>query len=212
MSRLKDLYNAIETLRKEGVSTSDLEYKVGKAEEEIIQNEILPMLTETIAPALKQVQRELVLVVDYKPDSPISVHLSRKRNITDVISDAVEIRPDPVVTHKVGPVRENVKNRMPKSGLCVNYPNGEILQLDKACDTFAEFVRRTGYMRVHALGISLDGFNLVSNTKDPKYGSQQHEVERGWYVNVHSNTATKVRLITKISQALHLGVRAYVVE
>ena len=35
MSRLSDLYKAMETLRKEGVSTDDLEQKVGELEEEI---------------------------------------------------------------------------------------------------------------------------------------------------------------------------------
>ena len=81
MSRLSDLYKAMETLRKEGLSLNeDLEKQVSELEENIIKKEILPIVTETIAPALKQVQRELVLVVDYVPGMPISVHLSRKRN------------------------------------------------------------------------------------------------------------------------------------
>ena len=78
MSRLSDLYKAMETLRKEGLSLNeDLEKQVSDLEENIIKKEILPIVTETIAPALKQVQRELVLVVDYVPGIPISVHLSR---------------------------------------------------------------------------------------------------------------------------------------
>lgn len=88
MSRLSKLYDAIETLRKEGVSTDDLEEKVSQAEEDIIKKEILPILTQNIEPALQQVKRELVLVVDYQPGQPISVHLSRKRNFTAEIADA----------------------------------------------------------------------------------------------------------------------------
>lgn len=41
MSRLNDLYKAMETLRKEGASTEDLEQKVGSLEEDIIKKEIL---------------------------------------------------------------------------------------------------------------------------------------------------------------------------
>ena len=77
MGRLSKLYEAIETLRKEGVSTDGLEAKVNQAEEEIIKKEILPIVTKSIAPALKEVQRELVLVVDYMPNEDISVHLTR---------------------------------------------------------------------------------------------------------------------------------------
>lgn len=64
----------METLRREGLSLNeDLEKQVNELEENIIKKEILPIVTENIAPALKQVQRELVLVVDYVPGAPISV-------------------------------------------------------------------------------------------------------------------------------------------
>ena len=48
MSRLDDLYKAIETMRREHLSTADLEAKVSLAEEEIIKNEILPVLKQNI--------------------------------------------------------------------------------------------------------------------------------------------------------------------
>ena len=92
MSRLSDLYKAMETLRKEGLPvTDDLEIKANELEEDIIKKEILPMLSRTIEPALQPVKRELVLVVDYVPGQPLSVHLSRKRNFTADIPDAKEI-------------------------------------------------------------------------------------------------------------------------
>ena len=49
MSRLGDLYKAMETLRKEGLSLNeDLERQVSELEEDIIKKEILPVVTETI--------------------------------------------------------------------------------------------------------------------------------------------------------------------
>lgn len=212
MSRLSDLYKAMETLRKEGVSTEDLEQKVGKLEVEIIQKEILPVVRDNIAPALKQVQRELVLVVDYLPGQPISVHLSRKRNITEFISDAVEILPDPAVEHKVGKEHEKQTKRAQKKGLCITYPSGEVLQMSKASDTLTEFIRRVGYQKVRALEIKVDRINLVSNSKDSKYSAEQHEVAKGWYVNTHSNNETKLRQINKISKALGIDVKAELIK
>ena len=65
MSRLSDLYKAMETLRKEGLSLNeDLEKQVSDLEENIIKKEILPIVTETIAPALKQVQVSVVNGID----------------------------------------------------------------------------------------------------------------------------------------------------
>ena len=64
MSRLSKLYEAMETLRKEGLPVDEnLERKVNELEEDIIKKEILPVLSKTIEPALQSVKRELVLVV-----------------------------------------------------------------------------------------------------------------------------------------------------
>ena len=58
-----------------------------------------PVLKQNIEPALQPVKRELVLVVDYVPGNPLSVHLSRKRNSAAEIPDAKEIVIDLEVTH-----------------------------------------------------------------------------------------------------------------
>ena len=58
-----------------------------------------PVLKQNIEPALQPVKRELVLVVDYVPGNPLSVHLSRKRNFAAEIPDAKEIVIDLEVTH-----------------------------------------------------------------------------------------------------------------
>ena len=128
MSRLSDLYKAMETLRKEGVSTEDLEQKVGSLEEDIIKKEILPVVTQTIEPALKQVQRELVLVVDYHPGEPISVSLSRKANIAELL-DAKLLEQDPQVEHRDGTKRRKpVEHINEKSVLRVTFPDGTVIE------------------------------------------------------------------------------------
>lgn len=212
MSRLSDLYKAIETLRKEGISNSELEEQVSELEENIIKKEILPIITETIAPALKQVQRELILVVDYKPNSQISVHISRKRNFKAIIKDAKEILPDPQTEYHINQKHSNFNSKNPRKGLYIEYPDGEVLQLDKAADTLTEFIRRAGYQRVRELGITIDRINLVSDIKDFKYGASQHKVAPGWYVNTHSNGETKVKQIRRISEALNLNVSVKLIQ
>ena len=58
---------------------------VDELEEEIIKTEVLPSITEEIEPRLRQIKRKLVLVVDYDPDTSLSVKLSRKVNISQLI-------------------------------------------------------------------------------------------------------------------------------
>jgi len=54
-------------------------------EEGIIKEEILPALDNDIAPRLEPIKRDLVLVVEYHPGEPISVALSRKTKISEIM-------------------------------------------------------------------------------------------------------------------------------
>ena len=200
----------METLRKEGVSTEDLEQKVGSLEEDIIKKEILPVVTQTIEPALKQVQRELVLVVNYHPGEPISVSLSRKANIAELL-DAKLLEQDPQVEHRDGTKRRNpVEHINEKSVLRVTFPDGTVIEDKKAKMTFTKTIQKLGLMRVRNLGIAFCGVPIVSNTLDKKYGKTQVPVEGGLYVMTHSSTRDKKKMLDKIST--RLGIKLKVEE
>ena len=212
MSRLSDLYKAMETLRREGLSLNeDLEKQVNELEENIIKKEILPIVTETIAPALKQVQRELVLVVDYVPGSPISVHLSRKRNFTAAISDAKEILPDPQVEHKEIGKGSPKGNIAPATRLKITFADGRVIQESQAAETFRQFVMEIGAERVRALGMTQCKVPLISNTLDTKYKRAQKPVGNGWYLMTNSNPLTKKRDIERIAKELNIKLKVEVV-
>ena len=119
----------METLRKEGLPVGeDLEKKANELEEEIIKKEILPVLNKTIEPALQPVKRELVLVVDYVPGQPLSVHLSRKRNFAAELTDAKEMVLDPEVVHQErNTLREDKRGRGPARDLSVYFPDGTVI-------------------------------------------------------------------------------------
>ena len=213
MSRLSDLYKAMETLRKEGLSLNeDLERQVSELEENIIKKEILPIVTETIEPALKQVQRELVLVVDYHPGMPISVSLSRKTNITELI-EAKRLEADPEVNHKEFGPRKNKRTQIaPRTGLCIYRKDGSILQERDAATTFTSAIMEAGLMRVRELNVRFCGINVVSTTKDKKYGNTQREASPGLFVLTHSSTKDKKKMLDKINKALKMGWRIEIVE
>lgn len=208
MSRLSNLYKAMETLRKEGLSLNeDLERQVTELEENIIKKEILPTVTETIEPALKQVQRELVLVVEYKPNMPISVALSRKTNIAELL-EAKILEPDPQVEHREGGKRKRaVKHINGKTILRVTFPTGTVIEEAKAKTTFAKTIQRIGLMRVRSLGITFCGVPIVSNTLDRKYGKAQISMGDGLYVMTHSSTHDKKKQLCRISKELNLGLK-----
>jgi len=86
MTKLEKLYSIIENSREVGVKLSkDVLQQVEELEEGIIKEEILPALGNDIAPRLEPIKRDLVLVVEYHPGEPISVALSRKTKISEIM-------------------------------------------------------------------------------------------------------------------------------
>lgn len=203
----------METLASEGLELSvEQEAQLRKAEEEIIQKEILPVLTEKIEPVLNQIERELVLVVDYVPKQPLKVSLSRKRNLADVLSDAVEIKPDPQVEHRTfGPQSTPKGDIASKTILSVTMPDGRVIKHAKAKDTFIEVIKEIGVERIRPLGVTFCKIPIISNTRDSKYGRAQHPIGGGWLILTHSSTKDKKKMLEKIAQALNLNIKVDIV-
>lgn len=213
MSRLSDLYKAMETLHKEGLPVNeDLEKKASELEEEIIKKEILPILSKTIEPALQPVKRELVLVVDYVPGQPLSVHLSRKRNFAAELTDAKEMVLDPEVTHRSHNLSSEDKiERGPARDMVVIFPDGTIIEEKTAAETLVEVVRKIGVAKVRKVveeqNLKFCKVPVISNRRDAKYGRSQKELGDGWLLITHSNNSMKKTFIEKVSEALGLGLK-----
>ena len=218
MSRLSKLYEAMETLRKEGLPvTEDLEKKANELEEEIIKKEILPVLTKTIEPALQPVKRELVLVVDYVPGQPLSVHLSRKRNFAAEIPDAKEIVLDPEVEHGSRTIKTDEKlTHAPASDLSIIFPDGTVIAEKNAAATRVAAIKKIGVARVRKVvedeGLVFCKVPVISNRRDAKYGKSQKDLGDGWLVITHSSNKTKKSFFEKVSKALNLGLKVEIAE
>ncbi len=218
MSRLSKLYEAMETLRKEGLPVDEnLERKANELEEDIIKKEILPVLGKTIEPALQPVKRELVLVVDYVPGQPLSVHLSRKRNFAAELTDAKEMVLDPEVTHRSHNFHSDEKiERKPARDMTVTFPDGTVIAEKTAVETLVEVVKKIGVAEVRKV---VEDYNLkfckvpvISNRRDAKYGKNQRDLGGGWLLITHSNNPMKKAFIEKVSNVLHLGIKVSLKE
>ncbi len=180
-------------------------------EEDIIRKDILPVVKERIEPALSQVQRELVLVVDYAPGTPLKVKLSRRAKL-ESIKDLVDLTPDPQVGHSSHIVTQASKTRAKASRLIVHLPDGKVIQENSAAETLVAAVKRADPLKVRALGIICCRVPLVSTTKDKKYGDSQVDVGDGLYVITHSNNNMKKGFLDKISNAFDLGWTVEVIK
>lgn len=209
MTKLEKLYSTIKNLKELGLELGeDLLKQTNELEQEIIKKEILPVISEKIEPIIGQIQRELVLVVDYVPNEPLSVRLSRKRNFSAEM-ETIEIVPDPQVEHNIGTIKRNATRKSSKTNLRVTFPDGKVVENRFAYETLYEVVKLAGTEKVRALGIVQCGVPLVSNTLDNFYN--QKEIGKGLYLITHSSTVQKRQQIERISEALKLGLKVEIV-
>lgn len=216
MTKLEKLYSIIENSREVGVKLNkDVLQQVEELEEGIIKEEILPALGKDIAPRLEPIKRDLVLVVEYHPGEPISVALSRKAKISEIMgaktltpksSTPVKSKEEPEGTLPHVPTKhiENVTK-----GLKVTFPDGTVIWRRAAIDTFIDTLRKIGLERIPEVGIEHGyGFNLVSRDKRPTVPGHiwQHECD-GWYIYSNISNSQKASDLQLISKHYHLGLK-----
>lgn len=212
MSKLSKLYELRRLSQEFGMEWTEKQERQLEAEEEhLIKNEVLPVVSKSIEPALSQVERELVLVVDYVPGIPLKVSLSRKRNLFDSLEDVVEIKPDPEVEHteKKKGGKKVVTN--PRTRLRITMTDGSIIEERTAWQSLQKFIQRVGVEKVRAVGLIANKIPLVSNTVDKKYKTAQKPLGNGWLLMTCSDTATKRKQILAIASYIGMKINVDII-
>jgi len=211
MTNLEKLYQSIATLKELGLPLHEETLNaVDNLEEELIKNEIIPRLSESIEAIITQIQRPIVLVVDYVPGESLSVRLTRKRVITDE-SETKEfsLAPKPKEREKK---TDKTYTSSPKSswtGLMVTFPDNKVINNRYAYETLIEAVQKVGVQKVEGLNLKHLGLNFITKTRDDFYN--QHELSGGYLILTHSSTIKKKQQLDEISDKLKLGLKVEVV-
>ena len=167
MNKLEALYSAIENFQKLGVKIDEKTIESTlNIEEGIIRSEMIPAMSNAIIPIISQIQRELVLVIEYSPDKPIELKMTRKRSFKlteeeeSIITQRKEFKKEVKYTLKS-------HTKSPKTNLLVSFPTGVKIKNKLAMNTFCEVIEKIGLQKVEKLNIRSCGSNLVSKIKNP---------------------------------------------
>lgn len=208
MTKLEELYNSINVLKKLGLPLNDETLEaVNHLEEELIKNEVIPRLSESIEPIITKIQRPLVLVIDYMPNEKLSVRMTRKRVITDDIETKeypIAIKESTIDYSLQDSERKRVfAEKSPKTGLIVKFPNGRVINNRFAYETFIETIELIGIEKVKKMDLKILNHDLIS--KDESI-YDQHKTKEGYLIITHSSTKSKKDVLDKISKEYNLGL------
>lgn len=219
MGKLQDYYRLFDMFK--GNLTDEQKRILESLEDQLIAEEILPAIRESVAPVLGNLRRPLSLIVDYHPELGIIVKTTRSE---------VVVREKTVKKYRIPNQRkvnygeilaesnqgqtiiQKELKRSPATGLCIWISNNEFIQEVRASQTMARAIDIIGPNRVADLGIPHDGDFLVTKTKHHKYSREQQLLSDGYLVNTHSSTETKKKQLEKISDALQLGWKVDVIK
>lgn len=234
MGKLQEYYRLFDMFK--GKLNNEQKKILEGLEDQLIAEEILPAISESVAPVLSTLRRPLTLVVEYDPEGGIVVKSTRgevvvKENTTkeyqipstnktvkvvetDSTSDS---EPDtqadsPQVADDANDDIKDPIKRSPATGLCVWTSDTDFIQEKTAALTMAKAIIAAGVDNVATLNIPHDGDFLVSKTKHPKYPREQQPLPNGYLLNTHSSTSTKKRQLDRIIDALHLNWRVEIVK
>lgn len=212
-SKLQKLYQIMRNSEELGLPLNkETTAQINEMEEKLIKDEVLPLIHDNIEPTLREVERPLVLVVEYDPNGSLRVNLSRKVNIAATISDAKEITPDPIVEHTEKRKGRKKVVTKPRTRLRITMPDGTVIEEHTAWESLKKFVLSVGIDKVRAVGLIANKILLVSNTVDTKYKTAQKPLGNGWLLMTCSDTPTKRKQILTIASYLNLNVGVEIVN
>jgi hypothetical protein len=105
--------------------------------------------------------------------------------------------------------RLSPRKRSPKTTLKVTFPDGHIICDTVAAQTFVKVMVELGLDRVKSLGLTINGFPLISHQKSETYNQYK---EGNNYIMTHSATDQKKRLLEEIAKKLNAKIRITTVK
>lgn len=204
MATLKELYTTLKSLRDMNLPVDDKLLKAAdNLEEKIIKEEILPALSQNIEPQLSEIQRDLVLVVEYHPGEPLSVALSRKAKISEII-DAKTLTPK----SQTDCLLLNADNTIEAEGRDLRITiDGKVFQEKNSIQTFIAALKYIGLDRIPQVGITCSGYNLVDTRKRTDGTRKWQQEEDGKWVYIYFSNPTKVKYLFQIAKYLKESIQ-----
>ena len=219
MGKLQEYYRLFDMFK--GKLNDDQKKILEGLEDQLIAEEILPAISESVAPVLGTLRRPLTLIVDYDPEGGITVkttrgevvvkeHTVKKYEIpnTKKVVKVSEVEDTPEL-----PIPETPEEDVPKytRGPIKKFEvrlNGKVVEGKDGAGILTETIRQIGYERVAALNIMFvkGAYNLVDKRKRTDQGKLWQRQSGEWYIYTTTSNPTKAENLAEIAERLGIDL------
>lgn len=222
MGKLQEYYRLFDMFR--GKLTNEQKSILEGLEDQLIAEEILPAIRESVAPVLGNLRRPLTLVVDYDPEGGITVKTTRGEVVVKEKTVKKYQIPSTNKVITVGETTESLETEEPDQrdtsaetpkftrGPKVKFEvilNGKIVEGKDGAGILAEAIRRIGYERVAALDIRfVNGiYNLVDKRKRTDQNKLWQRQSGDWFIYTNISNPVKADNLAEIAERLGLDMQ-----
>ena len=191
--KLQKADEAVEMLKALDLPVSkDQLNAIAEMERECLLEEVTPRIQKIQKPIVKNMNTSFRIDISYTPETGLVINtLDNKRpyrRSTDESDSGHRSR------KKVGTLR-------------VTYPDGRVIEHNKASQTLVDVVESIGFDNVEKLKWTVTSQPFVSKERHP----HRQQERDGWYITTHSSTPFKKKQIEDLSNKFKLKLKVEIV-
>lgn len=202
MSKLTDIRSSLKELELLGLPvSSEQKLHLADAENEFIQEEIIPKIKEIIQGLFDEIDFKTKIAIEYDGN----------------LSDGVHVYLLEEDKHKVQSATFPNKNTLQNTGnrkkwfLRVTYPDGN-QQTGRGIDILKQVVNYVGPQKIHDMQLKMRGIQLVEKKYIAGFERFQTPLNNGYFLMVNSNNHQKKMQIEEISRRLQLKYKVDIID
>ena len=191
--KLQKAYEAVEMLKALDLPVSKEQLNaIAEMERECLLEEVTPRIQKILKPIVKNMNTSFRIDISYTPETGLVINtVDNKRpyrRSTDESDTGHRSRT------KVGTLR-------------VTYPDGRVIEHNKASQTLVDVVESIGFENVEKLHWTVTSQPFVSKERHP----HRQQERDGWYITTHSSTPFKKKQIQDLSKLFKLKLNVEIV-
>lgn len=191
--KLKKAYEAVEMLKALDLPVSREQLNaIADLERVCLMEEVTPRIKKILRPIVKNMNTSFRIDISYTPETGLVINTVDNKRPYRRSKDESDT---------------NHRSRTKVGTLRVTYPDGRVIEHNKASQTLVDVIESIGFENVEKLKWTVTSQPFVSKERHP----HRQQERDGWYITTHSSTPFKKKQIEDLSKRFKLRLKVEII-